>query len=168
MQQPATRRGRGRCWPPIAHRRVTRRRCHTSCSRMHRRPSSRKRLYWIGGGAWAASSVFLLSALGSYPIELWDESRVAVNALEMFVTGHLLVVTYGFEPDLWNTKPPLLIWLMNASMSVFGPSEWAVRLPSAVAAAGTVAVTMWFAWRLTRSVSAVVLAGALLAASRGF
>src|SRR3954469_2587339 len=111
---------------------------------------SRSRAYWIGGAVWAASSLFLVTALGSYPLQLWDESRVAVNALEMFLSGPTLVTTYGFAPDLWNTKPPLLVWLMTGSMTLFGPSEWAVRVPSAVAAAATLAVTMWFAWRLTR------------------
>ena len=116
----------------------------------------------------SASALFLLADLGSYPIVLWDESRLAVNAIEMYLTGPGLVTTYNFEPDLWNTKPPLLIWLMTASMTLFGASEWALRLPSALAALGTVAVTMVFTWRLTRSAAAAVLACALLVASPGF
>jgi 4-amino-4-deoxy-L-arabinose transferase-like glycosyltransferase len=117
---------------------------------------------------WLASSLLLLAPLSTYPLELWDESRVAVNALEMLWKGPGLITTYGFQPDLWNTKPPLLVWLITATMTAFGPSEWAVRLPSALAAAVTVGIVMWFVWRLTRTVSAAVLACILLVASRGF
>ena len=120
------------------------------------------------GGALAASALFLLVNLGSYPIVLWDESRLAVNAIEMFLTGPGLVTTFNFAPDHWNTKPPLLIWLMTASMSLLGPSEWAIRLPSALAALATIAVVMTFTWRLTRSASTVILSCVLLAASSGF
>jgi 4-amino-4-deoxy-L-arabinose transferase-like glycosyltransferase len=124
--------------------------------------------YWLCGGALGLSALFLFADLGSYPVALWDESRLAVNAIEMFFTGPRLVTTYNFSPDLWNTKPPLLIWLMTASMRLFGPSEWALRLPSALAAVATVAVAMAFSWRLTRSAGAAVLACVLLVASRGF
>ncbi len=86
----------------------------------------------------------------------------------MFLTRPGLVTTYNFSPDLWNTKPPLLIWLMTASMGLFGPSEWALRLPSALAALGTVTVVMIFSWRLTHSAAVSVLACVLLIASRGF
>lgn len=104
----------------------------------------------------------------SAPIELWDESRNAVNAMEMQQSGLSLVTTYEFRPDLWNTKPPLLIWLMVASMRLFGASEWALRLPSAVAALGTLAIVVGFSWRLTRSGATALLAGVLLATSSGF
>jgi 4-amino-4-deoxy-L-arabinose transferase-like glycosyltransferase len=124
--------------------------------------------YWLFGGALGLSALFLFAFLGSYPIALWDESRLAVNAMEMFLTGPGLVTTYNFSPDLWNTKPPLLIWLMTASMGLFGPSEWALRLPSALAALATVAIVMVFSWRLTHSAAAAVLACVLLIASRGF
>ena len=124
--------------------------------------------YWLCGGALGLSALFLFAYLGSYPIALWDESRLAVNAMEMYLTGPGLVTTYNFAPDLWNTKPPLMIWLMTTSMKLFGPSEWALRLPSALAALATVAVVMLFSWRLTRSAGAAVLACVLLLASRGF
>jgi 4-amino-4-deoxy-L-arabinose transferase-like glycosyltransferase len=123
---------------------------------------------WLCAGVFVLSALFLFVDLGSYPIALWDESRLAVNAIEMFFTGPTLVTTYNFSPDLWNTKPPLLIWLMTASMRLFGPSEWALRLPSALAGVATVAVVMVLSWRLTRSAGAAILACVLLVASRGF
>ena len=114
------------------------------------------------------AAVLLLADLQSFPIELWDESRRVVNAMEMRAHGWSLVTTYGGVPDLWNTKPPLLIWLMNASMGVLGPSEFALRLPSGLATLGSVALTVAFTWRVSRSAFAAPAAGFILLTSRGF
>ena len=103
-----------------------------------------------------------------FPINRWDESRLAVNAIEMRTTGLSLVTTYGFHPDLWNTKPPLLIWLMTLCMSAFGASEGALRIPSALATLGSVAVVMGFTWKLTRTHFAPLAAGVVLLTTRGF
>lgn len=116
----------------------------------------------------AACAVFFGCDMALHPIVLWDESRVASNALEMSRTGFSLITTYQFKPDLWNTKPPLLIWLIAGSIRLFGPSEWAVRLPSYLASLATVALVMRFAWRLTGSTFVTVCAVALLALSSGF
>jgi 4-amino-4-deoxy-L-arabinose transferase-like glycosyltransferase len=137
-------------------------------NRLHERSASRRAAYLLPGLAFVASALLLFVNLGAYPIILWDESRLAVNALEMLLTGPGVVTTYNFEPDLWNTKPPLLIWLMTASMELFGPSERAIRVPSAAAALATLAVVMAFSWRLTRSGATVLLACVLLVASPGF
>jgi len=125
---------------------------------------------WVALGLGAL--VLLLFSLGagllSAPIEAWDESRNVVNALEMQHTGLSLVTTYGFHPDLWNTKPPLLIWLMVLSLRLFGPHVWALRLPLVLAGIGTLAVVASFTWRLTRSAPGTLLAALLLAGSSGF
>ena len=111
---------------------------------------------------------FLASNIALNPIYLWDESRLAVNALEMSQRGFSLITTFGFQPDLWNTKPPLLIWLEAGSIDLFGPSEWAVRLPSLIAALATVALVMRFAWRLGRSRFVALAAPSLLLFSPGY
>lgn len=118
--------------------------------------------------ALAACAAFLFVGANNVPIILWDESRLAVNALEMHLRGFSLVTTYEFAPDLWNTKPPLLVWLMNVSMDVFGPTEFAVRTPSYLAAIGTLALVLAFTRRMTRSLSAGVVAAGFLALSLGF
>ncbi len=102
------------------------------------------------------------------PIQLWDESRVVVNALEMHVRGFSLVTTYGGRPDLWNTKPPLLIWAMAASLSVFGVSETALRLPTMAAALGVLSLTFGFTRKLSGSTWTAALATILLTLSAGF
>ncbi len=114
----------------------------------------------------AACAGFMFFDLKTPPIVMWDESRLAVNALEMHLSGRLsLVTTYGFRPDLWNTKPPLLIWLMDLSMSLFGVSEWSVRLPSMISAVATLALVMSFTRRVTHSWLTGALAAVLLALS---
>ena len=121
---------------------------------------------WLSAAVLAACAAFMFLDARTTPIVLWDESRIAVNALEMYASGRLrLVTTYGFQPDLWNTKPPLLVWLMDASVSVFGPSEWALRLPSAAASLGVLVLAMSFTRRVTGSIRAGALAAVLLTLS---
>lgn len=114
------------------------------------------------------STAFLFIDRATLPIQLWDESRNIVNALEMHRDGLGLVTTYGGAPDLWNTKPPLLIWLMAGSVGIFGPSEWALRLPSMVAALGTISLLFWFVRRTTGSTVNAALSAALLVLSPAY
>ncbi|WLI88885.1 GtrA family protein [Massilia sp. R2A-15] len=107
-------------------------------------------------GRWYAAALLALGAvllyrLGAAPVAIWDESRLANNAIEMAQHGLSLVTTYDGVPDHWNTKPPLLIWLMALSIRLLGANEWALRLPSVLAAFGTASMLYWFcAWRLRR------------------
>ena len=116
----------------------------------------------------AAALVCLFADLPSLPMTFADESRLSINAMEMRRTGLSLVTTYGFRPDLWNTKPPLMIWLMYACSEVFGPHAWALRIPSVLATLGSTAVVIALSWRVTRSVFIAIAAAILLLASRGF
>lgn len=112
----------------------------------------------------AASAIVLFHDLGVHPIELWDESRLANNAIEMAVSGLSLVTTFDWKPDHWNTKPPLLIWLMAASLRLFGFDEFGVRLPGAVAAfCTTIVLWAFIAYRLGRPVAGCLAVLLLLA-----
>ncbi|HEX8625809.1 MAG TPA: glycosyltransferase family 39 protein [Allosphingosinicella sp.] len=115
-----------------------------------------------------AAAFFLFFDPRTTPIVLWDESRNILNALEMRKSGLALVTTYESQPDLWNTKPPLLIWLMYGSMAIFGPSEWALRFPSAVAALATALIVILFVRRVTGSYVTGLVAGIILVLSPGF
>lgn len=110
----------------------------------------------------ALATAFLFIDSRPLPILLWDESRNIVNALEMNRAGFGLVTTYEARPDLWNTKPPLMIWLMTASVRLFGASEWALRLPSMVATVGTLLIVLLFVRRTTGSLATGVLAVAFI------
>jgi 4-amino-4-deoxy-L-arabinose transferase-like glycosyltransferase len=123
---------------------------------------------WTAAASLLVAALFLVSDIALHPIVLWDESRLAVNALEMSRRGFSLITTYGFQPDLWNTKPPLLIWLEAGSIRIFGASEWAVRLPSFLAALATVFLVMQFSWRLGRSRFVALAAPSMLLFSPGY
>src|SRR5690606_35013342 len=72
--------------------------------------------------------------LDTFPVKWWDEARNATNAYEMYRTGNWIVATYDYTPDMWNTKPPLLIWIQVFFFKMLGPTVLAIRLPSAFAA----------------------------------
>ncbi|PZN93028.1 MAG: hypothetical protein DCF31_13985 [Alphaproteobacteria bacterium] len=111
---------------------------------------------------------FVLTDITWLDLNTWDESRLAVNAIEMLANGNRLVPTYGFAPDLWNTKPPLMVNLMATAMQLLGPSYFALRLPSALAMAATVVLLAWYTGRTTRSPGTGIAAGVLLASAQGF
>ena len=112
--------------------------------------------------------VFQLADTFWLKLQYWDESRLAVNAIEMLRTGDRFVTSYGFAPDLWNTKPPLVVNLMALSMQVFGGTVFALRLPSALSACACVLLVAWFVRRATGSLATGVAAGILLAGSSLF
>ena len=106
--------------------------------------------------------------LGSFSLRTWDESRIAVNTIEMFKSGNVLVTTYFDKPDLWNTKPPLLIWLQVFCIKVFGVSEWSLRIPSALSAALTVMLAYFFGAYGLKSKFLGMLASLMLLSAMGF
>jgi 4-amino-4-deoxy-L-arabinose transferase-like glycosyltransferase len=71
--------------------------------------------------------------LGYLPIRLWDESRLALNTSEMLDNHNFIVTYYDSNPEMWNTKPPLLIWLQYLSVRTLGLNEFSIRFPSAIA-----------------------------------
>jgi 4-amino-4-deoxy-L-arabinose transferase-like glycosyltransferase len=97
----------------------------------------------------------VFSHLTALPIQFWDESRLAVSAFEMTQSGNWLIPTFGDVPDMWSTKPPLMIWLIAGCMKILGPTEMAVRLPSAIAA--IITCILWF-WLIMKKWAAPRLA----------
>ena len=122
---------------------------------------------------WLAATLLFAAAglfyrLDAAPLAVWDEARLANNALEMASTGLSLVTTYGGTPDHWNTKPPLLIWCMALTIRLLGANEWGVRLPSVLSAMFTAAILFAFcAWHLKRPATGF-LAVVLLHATPGY
>src|SRR5688572_16522626 len=101
-------------------------------------------------------------------IRLWDESRQAYSAAYMLYHKNYLVTYFRNEPDLWNTKPPLLVWLQMLSMQLFGVVEFAARLPIMIAALLTVGLVFWFGWKILKMPLAAVFAVLILIGSRGY
>ena len=83
--------------------------------------------------------------LDSQALHLWDESRRAVSAFEMVQNGNWLVPMFEGQPDMYGTKPALLVALQAFFMTFLGYNELAVRLPSVLAALATVFMLIHFA-----------------------
>ena len=107
----------------------------------------------------AVSLLFLFVKLGM-PFLDPDEGFYASIALEMLKSGDWLVPRLNGLPCV--EKPPLYFWLTALTFWAVGPSEWATRLWSALAALGTVLLT----WRIGRRLygsGAGLLAGLVIA-----
>jgi 4-amino-4-deoxy-L-arabinose transferase-like glycosyltransferase len=117
------------------------------------------------------SLLLLLAALtlmfrnSAVPMQIWDESRNANNALEMSRTGYSLVTHFHGAPDHWSTKPPLLIWLITLCLRSGLPPLLAVRLPSITAATASVLLVFFFCRVRLRDRVAGLLAGLTLLAA---
>lgn len=90
----------------------------------------------------AVYSVALLASLGRFSFLGPDEPRYAQVAREMFESGDY--ISPRLCHLLWFEKPALFYWLAAAAYHVFGANEFAARLPSALAALGSLA-GLWFA-----------------------
>ena len=90
--------------------------------------------------------IFYFYGLGRIPFVGPDEPRYAQVAREMFLRGDLITPTLGGHT--WFEKPALLYWMMIASFSLFGVSEWAARLGPAVSGLLTIVAVYWLGNRL--------------------
>src|SRR2546428_9570285 len=93
-----------------------------------------------------------------------DEGLYATIAHEMLSRGDWIIPHMNGLPYL--EKPPLYFWLTALTFQLFGLSEWATRLWSALAALGTVLLT----WRIGRRLygrRAGLLAGLVIATAVG-
>jgi len=89
-----------------------------------------------------------------------DEPRYAQVAREMLARQDWITPTLGGKP--WLEKPPLYYWQAILAYSIFGVSDWAARLPSAVDATLMVVAIYLF---LKRFRPGFQLDGALMTAS---
>lgn len=93
-------------------------------------------------GAWVCFS----TGIGTLPLMDRDEPRFAEASREMLESGNWLIPhlngQYRFD------KPPLIYWLQAGSLSIFGPSEWAVRWPSVCCAVLTTGILAIWGRRL--------------------
>ncbi len=131
---------------------------------------------WRWAGYALALALPLLLGLGA-PLYDVDEGAFSEATREMLASGDFGHTTLNGAPRF--DKPILVYWLQAASMALFGPSEWAVRLPSALCAwlsalalgafvaprvgrdkallAGVIMVTALGPWALARAATADAL-----------
>lgn len=114
----------------------------------------------------AAFALALFTLLGDRPLLEPDEGRYAEIAREMHRGGSWLVPTQNGVPHF--QKPPVIYWATAGAFRVFGVNEFAARLPSALAAAGTLALTFWMGAMLANRRVGLAAAGILLASAEFF
>jgi len=98
--------------------------------------------------------------LGSVPLYDLDEGAFTEATREMLASGNYITPAMGGEPRF--DKPVLIYWLQAASVKLLGLNEFALRLPSALAATGWLLALWLFARRhldpATATVAALVMA----------
>jgi 4-amino-4-deoxy-L-arabinose transferase-like glycosyltransferase len=106
----------------------------------------------------AIAAIVMLPGLGVQSLANWDEAIYGVVTREILAHPGL---TLRYGDRLWFEKPPLAFWLMAASSSVFGLTEFALRLPSAIFGIAAI-VLQYLAGRRLGGRTAGVLAAVLL------
>lgn len=94
----------------------------------------------------ATLAICYFSHLGALGFVGPDEPRYAWIARDMAESGDWITPRLYGKP--WFEKPPLYYWSAAVSFKLFGVSEVAARLPSAVAALLATLAIAWLAWRL--------------------
>ena len=109
--------------------------------------------------------VVLFLHLGSAALFEPDEGRNAEKAREILVLNDWITPHENFHPVL--DKPIFFYWLIALAYKIFGISEWAARLPSALAALSCIGVIYWFV-RRRWDLWAAQWSGLILLTSLGF
>src|SRR5215216_950302 len=110
----------------------------------------------------AVAAMAFFFGLGRIALLGPDEPRYAEVAREMFATGDY--ISPRLCGCLWFEKPVLLYWMAAASYQLFGVSELAARVPSALAAITTLGF-LYYALRRFSSHGLAKCAALVLATS---
>ena len=103
--------------------------------------------YWDEWLSLAVLVLFPFLALGVAPLFDLDEGAFTASTTEMFLHGDFLASHLMGMPRY--DKPILIYWLQAASVTLFGRSEFAWRLPSALASSLWILVTYLFVTQVT-------------------
>lgn len=101
-------------------------------------------------------------------IREWDEGLYGVNALEMLEGSNPILVTFNGEPDFYNSKPPLGLWLMAGSIKVFGFNTFGIRFASAFLSFLLVLLMFQFIYKTFNKLDWALYAALTLLGSIGF
>lgn len=113
----------------------------------------------------SATALLTLPNLGAPSLWDMDEGVNAECTREMLESGTWVVPTFNWE--LRTAKPILLYWIQRPSFLIFGPTEFAARLPSALLGMATVLVVYELSRRMFDRGTGL-LAGLVLASATQF
>lgn len=116
----------------------------------------------LSPGALALALLLMIWGFWSAPLYDLDEGAFTEATREMMASGNYVSIYLNGEPR--HDKPILIYWLQAASAQLFGLNEFALRLPSVLAAIGWVWALVAFARRHADRETAI-LAGLLLSLS---
>jgi 4-amino-4-deoxy-L-arabinose transferase-like glycosyltransferase len=102
-----------------------------------------------------------------YPLLDPTEARYGEIARIMAETGNWIVPQIDYGIPFWG-KPPLSFWASAVSISIFQNSEFFLRLPQVLAAAGVLLLTWHFVRALHSSRQQADVAVAVIATTIGF
>lgn len=111
-----------------------------------------------------SASILFLFRLGMPTLEAWDEAWYGAVAQTIVKSNNWIFLKWHGEPFL--DHPPMGMWLMALSYTIFGISEFSTRLPSAIAGVFTVLLIYVTAVHLYKKqvigvVSAVIMASSV-------
>ena len=111
----------------------------------------------------------LFHKLGEAPIYIWDEATYANNSIDMaFEQQNIFIVQHLNNEDLYNTKPPFVIWMQAISIKLFGINEFAVRIPSALFSTFTIFLVFFFCKKHFKSINIAFISSVVLLSSEGY
>jgi len=98
----------------------------------------------------ALAAVIYLGCLFSPPSLMDDVDSVQSQIARNMLTSHDWV-TARIDGVAYFEKAPMNYWMMAVSFLLFGPHDWAARLPHALSAVALAGLTSWFAlWAFGR------------------
>lgn len=124
-------------------------------------PSSRTLWTLLFAGILLFSAAVLFYRLGAEPFLDYDEATYAEVTSESLAHGNYLSLTFLNNP--YFRKPPLLFWMTSVSERVFPDEEFAMRLPSALAAFLLVPLVFLVCLEAGAGLGAATLASLILA-----
>ncbi|MBT6401561.1 phospholipid carrier-dependent glycosyltransferase [candidate division WWE3 bacterium] len=99
----------------------------------------------------------IFSGLGNNHFIPWDEAIYSKIAKNMVNSGDFTVLRWNPE-SVWFEKPPLYIWMAAISMKLFGITEFAGRLPSALLGFSTLFIVYQLSKRMFNKTTAFIAA----------